>query len=639
MSSATWSKVSHTIRKRRNALLRRVRTPVLSYIYRLRAGWQPKFGILIAERIVSLRASTAVGAAHLHFLYILNRHEELSRRAWEYALSNKKYRISQMTLHMMLKSAWITQDDALLELIVDEMKELNISNNNLVFIAMRKSSHPAFAHAATRLASELQTSLFNLDPMKIHDPLKIKNTVAALNTLEKFDVEERILKTVQQIDGDAILHIFLGRRAVQKEEWSTAWKEFSLAQKADPHRSDIYEYLGDTALYFSDLKERLDQIVEKRTRADIKVLGYDKIKGYRYLLDGDYLSYLGLRDVQVSNAAARIEYGADATRNMGITARSFEPSKKSAFVIGRDGVSDELRWSYYYHDLPKFFSAVDISCEPRHLSLFRRSFPDINFHPVVRNWGRAKTREHTIPRDKVPNMELASRLDNQAFAVSMRADDVMFIEDVPFRNWVSRGLKGPPEGGEPDGATLIPDPKRTAYWAQRLSNDAGDQLKVGLIWRSGLIDIDRRRHYMELGDFERLSELPVQLFSLQHQLLDSERDQGNAMGIQFVDGEIDLYNDFEEIAAFTASLDLVIGISTLPYELASAVGTECWLCAISPLGRWMRLGQDGKRNDRLTRNGKVYFPLTEDGYLSARDTRVSSIMAQIQAALESRYKL
>ena len=141
---------------------------------------------------------------------------------------------------------------------------------------------------------------------------------------------------------------------------------------------------------------------------------------------------------------------------------------------------------------------------------------------------------------------------------------------------------------------------------------------------------------MELADFEALSELPIQLYSLQHQLLNSEREQGRAMGLKFVDDEIDLYNDFEEIAALTASLDLVIGISTLPYELASAVGTECWLCAISPLGRWMRLGQDGKRNDRLTRNGKVYFPLTEDGYLSTREARVDSIIGQIQVSLKAR---
>jgi hypothetical protein len=613
-----------------------MRTPVLSYIYRLRAGWQPKFGVLIAEKVVGLRASTAVGAAHLHFLYILNRHEELSRWAWQYALSNKKYRISQMTLHMMLKSAWITQDDALLELIVDQLKELTLSNNNLVFIAMRRSAHPAFAHAAARIASATQTSLFNLDPAKSHDRHKIKTYVETLNTLEKFDVEDRIIEIIEQISGDPVLHIFLGRRAVQREDWNIAWDEFTFAQEAAPHRSDVYEFLSDTALYFPDLKERLDAIIEERTRAGVNISGYDKVIGYRFLLEGDYLSYLALRDQQVSNVAARIEYGANATRNMGAGASGFAPSEHTVFVIGRDGVSDELRWSYYYRDLQNQFSSANISCEPRLFSLFQRSFPDINFYPVARNWGRAKTKEHAIPRDKVPNMELASRLDNRAFAASAKADEVMFIEDVPFRNWISRGLKGPPETGEPNGATLIPDPDRGAYWAKKLSADAGGQLKVGLIWRSGLIDIDRRRHYMELTDFKALSELPIQLYSLQHQLLNSEREQGRAMGLKFVDDEIDLYNDFEEIAALTASLDLVIGISTLPYELASAVGTECWLCAISPLGRWMRLGQDGKRNDRLTRNGKVYFPLTEDGYLSTREARVDSIIGQIQVSLKAR---
>lgn len=632
---AAVTQLGHAYRIRRNAVLRKIRTPLARYIYRLRGGWQAELGVYLAAATIWIKPSSIAASAQLHFLYVLNRHDALSRLAWKIAMGDRRYRRNQMTLHLLLKAAWALQDEALLEVVMDVLRTTQMTPNNVIFIAMRKSSNPVLGFASQHLVSQAQAALLGNTAAHQSQRQALVKHVQTLDFAEHFDIPDPLLRKLQGITDEAVVYRFLARRAVRYEDWPAAWVQFNLAREAAPEDPRTYVDLGDTALYFSDPLSRIQTILAHRQDARVQATGYDKLLGLKYLLEVNYSAYLQLRDAQVSNLAAHQDYGPAVRKSMGVHATALIPTQDTAFVIGRDGVSDELRWSYYYGALVKIFGKVQISCDPRLQALFARSYPTITFYPVARNWGRAQTRAHEIPRDKVPNMELASRLDNLAYAASKTADQVMFIEDVPLRDWITRDLEGPPETGEPRGMTVQPDPDRATYWRNRLMQEAPGQLKIGLIWRSGLIDIDRQRHYMQLADFAALMDLPVVFYSIQHQVSETERAEATAMGIRFVDDVVDFYNDFEEIAAITSALDLVIGISTLPYEMAAAVGTECWLCAISPLGRWMRLGQTGTLHDRLTRNGQVFFPHTEDGYLADRPVRVNSIIGQIKTALVS----
>lgn len=633
------AKLGHAYRIRRNAILGKIRAPLVRYVYRLRGGWQAKLGVHIAQFVSSLKSSSVVAAAHLHFLYVLNQHDALSHLAWEIALGDKKYRRNQMTLHMLLKAAWILQDEALLEIVMDVLKSTNMTPNNMIFVTMRKSAHRSLGFSALHMASQAKSALYRLHPENEGQRQEFARHVQTLDAAENFEIPSVLLDKLSKVEGEATVHRFLARRAVRYEDWHTAWHQFDLARQASPTDPRNYVDLGDTALYFEDPLDRINRILADRKAAGVILNGYDKLQGLKHLLNVDYCAYLKLRDAQVSNHAAHQEYGTAVNKSMGDRATAFVTTDQSAFVIGRDGVSDELRWSYYYSTLATVFKSVGVSCDPRLKGLFSRSFPAIKFFPVARNWGRAQTHAHDIPRDLVSNMELASRLDNVAFSASQKADEVMFIEDVPLRDWITRGLNGPPDTGEPHGATLSPLQDRADYWRERLHHEANGKLTIGLIWRSGLVDIDRQRHYMKLTDFVHLTKMPVVFYAIQHQVTDEERADALAMGIRFVDDTVDFYNDFEEIAAMTSALDLVIGISTLPYELAAAVGTECWLCAISPLGRWMRLGQQGTEFDRLTRNGRVFYPHVDSGYLADRSDRMTSIIDQIQCALQRRIDL
>lgn len=613
-----------------------VKKAAMRRVYRMRAGRQVEVMAALTGVLGPMTRSTRIAAIHLHFLYVLNRTEALSVRTRALARRIDPARPRQVVLHMVLKSAWLLQDEDVLAQVCAALVQSRPSPTNLAFVMLRRSGHPVMQETAQAFVAQARAALDDIDAT---DPGQAKVLLAQLRTLdlaEEYDLPAPVRAAIEDMPRAPTAQRFLARRAVHNEDWGEAWDRFDRLRQLTPQDAGVYADLGDTALYFSDPLRRITALLADRRAAGAEVMGYDRLGGLYHVLRTDYRAYLLARDAQVSNQVARTHYGSAAARSMGQGATGFVPTSETAFVIGRDGVSDELRWSYYYPRLVSTFSRAGLSCDPRLERLFRRSFPALDIYPVARNWGRAQTRAHDIPRDAVPNLELATRLDNRAYAASMKADQVMFIEDVPVRDWISRGLDGPPAEGEPPGATLAPDPDRAAYWASRLDDMAGGRLKLGLIWRSGLIDIQRRRHYMELPDFAPLLGPGICAVSIQHQVNDMELEQGNALGVNFLHDEVDLYNDFDEIAALTKGLDLVIGISTLPYEMAAAVGTECWLCAISPLGRWLRLGETGQRHDRLTRNGQVVFPRTQEGYLAPRAARVQSIIEQMQAMLRDR---
>jgi len=99
--------------------------------------------------------------------------------------------------------------------------------------------------------------------------------------------------------------------------------------------------------------------------------------------------------------------------------------------------------------------------------------------------------------------------------------------------------------------------------------------------------------------------------------------------------DLDLYEDFESIAAFTSNLDLIIGIPSLPGELAAAVGTESWLIAPAPFGRYHRADPDGTGRDLMTPNARLYHA-PDHNYEIGRQAVIHNIMADVQRDLSER---
>ncbi|MBU3848357.1 MAG: hypothetical protein H9855_15590, partial [Candidatus Acinetobacter avistercoris] len=101
--------------------------------------------------------------------------------------------------------------------------------------------------------------------------------------------------------------------------------------------------------------------------------------------------------------------------------------------------------------------------------------------------------------------------------------------------------------------------------------------KVGIIWRSGLIDSSRSASYLSEKDAaEIINEIPeVEFINCMYVECNKDIEKINSItkGRLHKIPELDQKNDFENTAAMLSSLDLVIGASTATISLAHAVGT------------------------------------------------------------------
>ena len=302
----------------------------------------------------------------------------------------------------------------------------------------------------------------------------------------------------------------------------------------------------------------------------------------------------------------------------------------SILVIAEDGVGDEIRWAQCYHSLSDKYETVHIAAEPRLVSLFSRSFPDYRIHEVPRRWMEMPTR-HPDHRSSVPDMQLARLVTPELYQKLGEFDRIVFAPEL-FASSLSDGKRAHERSGN-DTNYIVPDPEKRAYWRQRIEEAAGEDKKVGIVWRSALQSARRRRHYLDIKDVTPLLNTKgVKFFSIQHGMTDEEILWAKVHGVEIID-DLDLHDDFENIAAFTNSLDLLLGTSTLPYELGVATGTPGWLLGSNANLVRFRLGNAPDARCRLSVNSTIILPEGQHNFLPTDKEQARAVVAEAKARL------
>ncbi|HYD69441.1 tetratricopeptide repeat protein, partial [Azospirillum sp.] len=137
---------------------------------------------------------------------------------------------------------------------------------------------------------------------------------------------------------------------------------------------------------------------------------------------------------------------------------------------------------------------------------------------------------------------------------------------------------------------LAADPARLERWRGRLAA-FGDTLKVGIAWRSRDLSGPRAAAYTALKRWGPLLTQPgITFVRLQYDECDAEiRDAERRFGVTIQQWpDLDLKDDFEEVAALVSALDLVITGPTAVGELAAALGVATW--RVGWTGDWSALG-------------------------------------------------
>ncbi len=429
--------------------------------------------------------------------------------------------------------------------------------------------------------------------------------------LDLFGVAERLLLTCRQQAPDSIEIInSLALAQASQMNLAAAIATLTTALEAHPTEPVLWNTLG--LILFSD--GRMDEAATFLGEA----LRLNPSMGQARIALSDALMFTaGFDQEKQSVALAEGERSIiDAPPSLVATARVSQA--KRLFVAGR--LSEgwrayEARHDVTYEDathfpLPYRQWQADTSLEGRHLLLigeqglgdevlFAQTVPDVL--AALGSKGRLTLaldpRLKTLAARSFPTAQIVPHTTGRANGRGLRGVETAFSKDEAPDLWAPLGtamaaLRPDADSFGAGTPFLIPDPARVAHWKAWLGALGAGQ-KVGIIWKSLLVDLSRARYFAPLRSWEPILTRPgVQFISLQYGQAEGDlRIIAQQMGVQVaVPPGLDLKDDLEGVTALCAALDLTIGPATATTNLAAASGSSVQIY-MTPAS-WPLFGQD-----------------------------------------------
>lgn len=297
------------------------------------------------------------------------------------------------------------------------------------------------------------------------------------------------------------------------------------------------------------------------------------------------LSYLYLRSGLIKKGWEYYEHGFDPLiphtikRNPN---RTFSVPKwngenigdKRLLIWGEQGIGDEILFASVLTDTISHVKNVIVECEPRLIPIFQRSFPSVKV--------RAALFDNT----------------NQNFQVHSDFDYHLPIGSLNriFRDDISKFNKE-------KSKYLTSCPIRNKVFQDRLF-EFKNKVKIGITWRSGLLNPIRNKEYTNILDWHEIFSLNnVEFFNLQYGECEQELISAeNAFNIKIHRWkDLDLKNDLDDVLSLIENLDLVIGPSTTAIWLAAGLGKPA---LVHQYKDWINLGED---YCPFNLNAKIFF--------------------------------
>ncbi len=221
--------------------------------------------------------------------------------------------------------------------------------------------------------------------------------------------------------------------------------------------------------------------------------------------------------------------------------------KSKTLVIREQGVGDEILYGTMYKDLLEFCENTTIECDPRLKNIFCNSFP--------------KYRNSFIEFGSISsNKRLLSDFDLVLYAGSLGKFFRNSIEDFD------------------DGYYLKPDSNLLKKSKEKLEKFEG-KFKIGLSWKS-FNNRYANEKSLVLEDLNNLFETKnCSFINLQYGNVNNEiklfnkKFNRNLVTIK----NLDIFNDFENLASLLKNLDLFITVSNSTAHLAGSLGVKTLL--------------------------------------------------------------
>lgn len=226
-------------------------------------------------------------------------------------------------------------------------------------------------------------------------------------------------------------------------------------------------------------------------------------------------------------------------------------------VRGEQGIGDEISFASILPDAMQD-NAITLECDKRLVGLFKRSFPELEIHGTksesLADWADGRKWDwHCL----IGSLAQKYRRSAESFT------------GKPF---------------------LVADPERVEQWKLLLDRLPG--LKVGIAWTGGLRNTFRDRRSLSLETLRPILEVEGCSFvSLQYR---DPTDEIAASGLPVTHwARAAQAQDYDDVAAIVAGLDLVISVTTAVVDCAGGLGKECWV--LVPSKPHWRYGMTGDR--------------------------------------------
>lgn len=393
-----------------------------------------------------------------------------------------------------------------------------------------------------------------------HNPgsVEITNNLACLQR-DRGDYGSAIetVRNLLTIDPtSALLWNTLGSILSDQGEMEQAVTFYDEALRLDPdfskalyNRANARQALGDSVQALADIEEALSRVTDP-----LEIDTINMAKSMTQIFTGRLREGFETYEVRFSR-------NLDSSVHFVTTGRRWQPHDELAgaklIVFGEQGLGDEVMFFSVVPDLLRALGPdghLTLAIERRLAPLFQRSFPQVTIvaHHSVKFEGRVARK--AIFDGPEPQFDLWAPVGSLWQRFRRNVSD--FGDAKPF---------------------LIPPPDRVAHWRNVLA-DLGPEPKVGVVWKSLVMDGMRARYFSSFQLWERVLRVPGLTFvNLQYGDVSAELEHARDSGLTIWSPPgIDLKDDLDDIAALGVALDLIVGQPNATTNIASASGASYW---------------------------------------------------------------
>ena len=425
-----------------------------------------------------------------------------------------------------------------------EICEHYLSKNNKDIICLNILGQCLFAEKNYNDSIKVFNNILSIDP----------NNLSALNSLgriyhEKRDAEkaEKFFLKALRVD-ELSYHVINNIAGFYREEGENnkAVEYYLKAISLNPNNPYIYNNLSKS--YF-DLNKNEDAKQNSFKALELKPEDGDiqKTLSFIYLKNHDYENGWNYFDGRLKlNEFIKKNENIENLNSKLFRKKILNNSKSNFLVVREQGVGDEILYGSMYGDLLKNVENITIECDPRLLSLFKRSFPE-----------------------KSNNFVELGSISNKDIELE-KIDYVLYAGSLG--KYYRRNLKN---------FTNSPYLKINEKKYEEMQNKLikyKNKNNIGISWKSfnNRYSSDKS---LDLDNFKDIFELPnCNVFNLQYgEVLDEINEFNNRKNKLLSIEGLDLYNDFEGIASLLKSLDIFITISNSTAHLAGSLGVKTLL--------------------------------------------------------------